>query len=591
MVWFAWKRIRSRSLLLTLIMLLFCFPAPMHAAGGGDEPLVWTAMGMGVVGGLALFLFGMDTLTQALKAAAGTHLQTVLARFTSNRFSGALVGAIVTAVIQSSSVTTVLVVGFVSAGLMTLSQSIGVIMGANIGTTITAQIIAFKITHFSLLFVAIGFPLLFWGRQEQTRHYGGMIFGLGLVFFGMSIMNETMLPLRNYAPFIELMVKMQNPLLGILVGALFTALIQSSSATTGIVIVLASQGFISLSAGIALSLGANVGTCVTAMLASIGKPRVALRAAASHVLFNLAGVVVWIGLIDVLAGISIAISPAYGHLTGVSRVAAEAPRQIANANTLFNIANTLFFIPFTPWLSRLVTRIFPDRLPRSGQPIIAPKFLDNHLLETPSAALNVARMEIGQLGYQVMMMMTMAKVALEKQSEDLYREIEKADDLADILHHAILEYLNRIGKSPLTEVQAQDYFRLTQAADTLEGIGDILESDLSRLGLRMVRNGLQPSVTTQQIMEILHGQIFKALEAAVRAVVDNDQLAAQDVLSLRSAVNDAVDQAFQQQTRSLAQSELTRLQTLQLEFEMTDKLKQIYSLSKRIARLYVPREV
>jgi len=584
-------KITDLTLRLALIMGFLFFPLPVVAAGNLNESIAWSGMTMGVFGGLALFLFGMDTLTDALKAAAGTQLQSVLARFTTNRFSGALVGALVTAVIQSSSVTTVLVVGFVSAGLMTLSQSVGVIMGANIGTTITAQIIAFKVTHFALVFIAIGFPMLFWGRQEQTRHYGGMIFGLGLVFFGMSIMNDAMVPLRNYPPFIELMVRMQNPLLGIAVGALLTALIQSSSATTGIVIVLASQGFITLPAGIALALGANVGTCVTAMLAAIGKPRVALRAAASHVLFNLAGVFVWVGLIDFLAEIAMSVSPVYDHLSGIAQVAAATPRQIANANTLFNVVNTLLFIPFTPWLGRLVTRIFPDKRPRKGQPIITPKFLDNHLLDTPSAALNVARMEVGQLGYQVMMMMSMSRTALEKHSEELFREIEKADDLADILHRSILEYLNSIGKSQLTDSQAKDYFKLTQATDTLEGIGDILESDLSRLGLQMIQGGLHPSATTLNILDSLHAQVYKALEAAVQAVVDNDQQLAQDVLSLRSTVNDAVDNAFQQQTKSLARSDRGHLQTLQLEFEMTDKLKQIYSLSKRIARLYVPREV
>lgn len=407
----------------------------------------------------------------------------------------------------------------------------------------------------------------------------------------MSIMNDAMTPLRNYPPFIELMIRMQNPLLGIAVGALFTALIQSSSATTGIVIVLASQGFMTLPAGIALALGANVGTCVTAMLATIGKPRVALRAAASHVFFNLAGVFVWVGLIDFLAEIAISVSPVYDHLNGILKVAAETPRQIANANTLFNVVNTLLFIPFTPWLGRLVTRIFPDKLPHKGQPIISPKFLDNHLLDTPSAALNVARMEVGQLGYQVMMMMTMSRTALEKHSEELFREIEKADDLADILHRSILEYLNRIGKSQLTDSQAKDYFKLTQATDTLEGIGDILESDLSRLGLQMIQGGLHPSATTLHILDSLHTQVFKALEAAVQAVVDNDQQSAQEVLTLRSTVNDAVNHAFQQQTKSLAKSDPGHLKTLQLEFEMTDKLKQIYSLSKRIARLYVPREV
>ena len=223
----------------------------------------------------------MDQMADALKAVAGERMKTILARLTANRFMGAITGAFVTAVIQSSSVTTVLVVGFITAGLMSMAQSIGIIMGANIGTTITAQIIAFKVTEAALLMIAVGFTLLFTSKQEQIRHYGSILMGLGLVFFGMSVMSDAMAPLRTYPPFLELMTRMDNPLIGILTAALFTALVQSSSATTGIIIVMASQGFISLQAGIALAMGANIGTCVTAMLASIGKPREAVRAALS----------------------------------------------------------------------------------------------------------------------------------------------------------------------------------------------------------------------------------------------------------------------------------------------------------------------
>ena len=233
---------------------------------------------MGLFGGLALFLYGMEQMSESLKAVAGERMKSILSRLTSNRLMGAITGAFVTAIIQSSSVTTVLVVGFITAGLMSLSQSIGIIMGANIGTTITAQIIAFKITKFALLMVAVGFGMLFFGKRERIRQYGTGLMGLGLVFFGMAVMGDAMKPLRSYQPFLDWMIHMETPVVGILVGALFTALIQSSSATTGIVIVMATQGLISLTAGIAVIFGANIGTCVTALLASIGRPREALRA-------------------------------------------------------------------------------------------------------------------------------------------------------------------------------------------------------------------------------------------------------------------------------------------------------------------------
>ncbi|HEY5674962.1 MAG TPA: Na/Pi cotransporter family protein [Malonomonas sp.] len=574
-----------------LMLLLALFPFAAAAAESATVDLAWAGMSMGMFGGLALFLLGMEQMSDGLKAAAGVRMQSILGKLTSNRFSGVGVGALVTAVIQSSSVTTVLVVGFVSAGLMTLGQSIGVIMGANIGTTITGQIVAFKVTELALAFIAVGFATVFIARQEKLKQYGGILLGLGLVFFGMNVMSEAMYPLRGYQPFLELMQQMENPLLGIVVGALFTALIQSSSASIGIVIVMASQGFVSLPAGIALALGADVGTCVTALLASLGKPRVAIRAAVFHVIFNVVGVLIWVGFVDQLGQLALWVSPLQGELTGVARLAAETPRQIANANTLFKVANTLLFIGFTPQLAKLVTWLVAEKEPAAVQPIVVPKYLEEQLLDTPSAALGLVRLELGHLGEQVQFMMLMSRQALESRDPALFREIEKADDASDILHAAIVAYLSRLGKRQLTNAEAQEYFQLSQAADTLEGIGDVLETDLSALGLRMISKDLRPSATTLLILQTLHEEVYQALESAVRAIVNNDQRAAHEVLALRTAINQGEEAAFRRKSESLAISGAERLETLQVEFELTDKLKRIYSLCKRIARLYVPKEV
>ncbi|MCA9431844.1 MAG: Na/Pi cotransporter family protein, partial [Candidatus Omnitrophica bacterium] len=282
----------------------------------------------------------MGQMTDALKQATGKGLRNVLARLTTNRFSGVFSGAFVTTLTQSSSVTTVLLVGFVSAGLMTLQQTVGVIMGANIGSTVTAQIIAFDISRYSLLILAIGFAVSALSRDKRISQYGLMVMGLGMVFFGMGLMSQSTYPLRSYPPFIDLMGKMDNPALGILVGAVFTALVQSSAATTGILIVLISQGVITLEAGIVLAFGANIGTCVTALLASVGKPRQALQVALVHILFNVIGVLIWIPLIGYLAEFVRTISPSYPDLPTAERIAREAPRELANAHTFFNVANT-----------------------------------------------------------------------------------------------------------------------------------------------------------------------------------------------------------------------------------------------------------
>jgi hypothetical protein len=254
---------RSRAILIAGAFLLFVIAFPLLAGTGpagaepGTDTIDWFNLGMGLFGGLAMFLFGMEQMSEGLKAAASDTLKDLLSRLTKNRFMGALTGAFVTAVLNSSSVTTVLVVGFISAGFMTLAQSVGVIMGANIGSTFTAQIVAFNITQYALILVSIGFLMLFTGKAENTRHYGSMVMGLGLVFYGMGVMGDAMLPLRSYQPFLDLMVRMENPLLGILIGAVFTGLVQSSAATTGIAIVMASSGLITLPAGIALAFGSK----------------------------------------------------------------------------------------------------------------------------------------------------------------------------------------------------------------------------------------------------------------------------------------------------------------------------------------------
>jgi len=548
-------------------------------------------MALGLFGGLALFLFGMERLTVALKAVAGNRMRDHLERLTTNRVSGAVVGAGVTAILQSSSVTTVLVVGFVSAGLMSLGQSVGVIMGANIGSTITAQIIAFQVVKLALALIAVGYAIQFFGRNEPFRRKGSLLLGFGLVFYGMSLMGTSMAPLRQIPEFFSLAASLETPWLGILVGAFFTAVIQSSAATTGIVIALSSQGLLNLNACIAVALGANIGTCITALLAAIGKPNSALRAAAVHILFNLLGVALWCGFIDQLTTLAVALSPAHPELQGISRLAAETPRQVANAHTLFNVINTALFLPFAGLFARAAEKLLPDRKTEVPGVMIKPKFLDTTLLDTPSMALELARFEIGHLGGQILLMLAESREAFKLREERLFRELEKHDDAADLLYAEISAYLNRIGKRTLSEQESAEYYRLIQAAANLESIGDVLETDLSITGRKMINEGLRPSATMQSLLDDLHQGVYLALESAVQAIASNDMTAAQDVIARRSDIDQRLNAALQRRVESLAQSEAERLSTLNAEFELTDKLKRVYSLSKRIARLWIPKEV
>jgi phosphate:Na+ symporter len=582
---------RSRAIVLAggAALWLLALPGLADAAPGG-EGIDWFRLAMGLFGGLAMFLFGMEQMSEGLKAAAGNKLRDVLARLTKNRVLGALTGAFVTAVLNSSSVTTVLVVGFISAGFMTLTQSVGVIMGANIGSTFTAQIVAFNVTQYALVMVAIGFFMLFTAKQDKTRHYGNMLMGLGLVFYGMGVMGEAMAPLRSYPPFLELMVKMENPALGILVGAVFTGLVQSSAATTGIAIVMAAGGLISLPAGIALAFGANIGTCVTAILASLGKPVEAVRAATVHIIFNIAGVLLWVLFIPQLADFIVAISPASPELTGKARMAADVPRQIANAHTVFNVANTLLFLGFTTYFARLVERLIPER-PEEERLIVRPRYLDEDLVTVPAMALEQVRLEIGHMGEIITGMFSALRTAIAKKDRGRCDTVLKMDDQVDILHDAILEYLSEIRQEPLTDPQSKEFQALMSATLNLENLADVIETDLVEIGKRLIDQEAEPSEATLLLLRDLADRAGQAIKDVVTAVREGDEKAAEDVIAMKDDIRRLAEEFLARQSGRIGVQEARHLELVRLELNLLDKLRRIYTLAKRVAKDFVPQEV
>ncbi|MEL0585601.1 MAG: Na/Pi cotransporter family protein [Candidatus Thiodiazotropha sp. (ex. Lucinoma kazani)] len=573
-------------LILGVIATLLVFP--VFADGGTEKGIEWGVMGMKLFGGLALFLFGMEQMADALKAVAGERMKGILAKLTSNRFMGAATGAFVTAVIQSSSVTTVLVVGFITAGLMSLSQSIGVIMGANIGTTITAQIVAFKVTKAALLMIGVGFSMLFASKQDRIKHYGAMLMGLGMVFFGMSVMSDAMKPLRTYQPFLDLMISMENPLVGILVAAGFTGLVQSSSATTGIVIVMASQGFITLPAGIALAFGANIGTCVTVMLASIGKPREAVRAAMVHVIFNVAGVLVWLMFIPHLAEFVTSFSPTHPELSGIERLGAETPRQIANAHTIFNIANTLIFIWFTAQLARVVEWLIPDRLLEEEGLAVSAKYLDDELLSTPSLALDRVRLEVLHMGEKVQDMLSRIMPAILTGDRKTLDDVAQLDDEVDILYEQIIDYLGKISKQSMTDRQTAEFLALMEAVGDLENIGDTIETNMVALGHERIDHGFSISEPTKQVLNGFHKVVRKSVDGAVQAVSQLNSQVAQSVIAMKEEINKMAESAAVHQASRLVAEEPNRIAAYTTEVDIIEKQKRIYYFAKRMAKSVIP---
>lgn len=420
-----------------------------------------------LLGGLALFLYGMQMMSSGLEAAAGNKMKNILERLTSNRVKGVLVGAGITAVIQSSSATTVMVVGFVSAGLMSLSQAVGVIMGANIGTTVTGQLIALDISAAAPLIAFVGVVLAVFIKKEQLRHIGGIVAGLGVLFIGMDMMSTAMEPLQDSAAFTQAVTTFDNPVIGILVGAGFTALIQSSSASVGILQALATGGLIGLPQAVYVLFGQNIGTCITAVLAAIGTKAEAKRTTIIHLMFNIFG--------TILFTLICMATPFVALMEGLTP--GNGAAQIANVHTIFNVVTTLVLLPFGGQMAKIAVRILPDGEEEAVQshrllylePIDGRK---NHQMGQLSIS-------IGQLNSEVERMLQMTEENIKDAFDDVlcgtcerFEVIAGREAYLDYLDEEISKYIAKV--IPL-EMSASDsrkvsgYFRIVE---NLERIGD-----------------------------------------------------------------------------------------------------------------------
>ncbi len=428
----------------------------------------------GLLGGLAMFLYGMNSMSDALQKAAGEKMKRILGFLTKNPLMGALAGALVTAVLQSSSATTVMVIGFVSAGLMSLPQAISVIFGANIGTTMTAQLMAFKISNYIYPIIFIGFIMNFVFKKEKIRNVGMVIFSFGLLFEGIEVMGGVMKPLASSAIFVELMGKVSEiPVLGVVLGAVMTLVVQSSSATIAVLQNFASQpgpdgihSVIGLAGAIPILFGDNIGTTITALLASIGQSKNAKRTAIAHSTFNITGTILFMFLIRPLAAFVQWISPKGDELDIISR-------QIANAHTTFNVACTLIWLPLIPVMVKIVKFIIRGEDKKNSEGFVA-KYLDDKAMSQPAAAIYMAAKEISRLSVHAGKMIEAMKNAIEKRNitdiRDKYvDEHDKVKELQDI----IVDFITKlISSGNLTEKQAEQAAGLMVVSNNIERIAD-----------------------------------------------------------------------------------------------------------------------
>lgn len=553
-----------------------------HAMEYASLPLV--TMLIGLAGGLALFLHGMTMMSTAMRAMAGSRLKTIMARLAHNRFSALLTGMGITSIVQSSTVTTLIAIGFVSAGVLTLAQALAVIMGAAVGSAVTTQIIAFDVSNLSYVLTAVGFGLSLWTARRVASLAGTVIMGLGVLFIGLGLMSDFMAPLRTYQPFIELMSSMTNPLLGILMGAVFTAVVNSSTATLGVIIALASQGLIPLEAGIALVFGANIGTTITALLAAIGQPRTALQAAVGQVTFKLVLVLVWLPLIGPLEAITRAMSPSADGLALAGQLAYEVPRQVANVHLIVNLSTVLLLLPFTNLLAALIVRVCGDEpVPREADDP-APA-LNKVLFEIPPLAVDSARHEVVRLGERVADQLDEAVRAVLVDDTAAFDVLHSNEARIDHHHGAIVAFLEKLLQPELPGDVTRSAIELVEAADYLEAIGDLVDKEMIPLYLRHAARETRISDEARTRLQALATAVSQELRHALRAVADADPARALSVLEAKAAVRRLERTSFDVERDALTAETLRHLLPNALERELTESLRRVFSLVRRFVRV------
>jgi phosphate:Na+ symporter len=460
-----------------------------------------------LIGGLGLFLFGMGYMGEGLQKSAGSKMKDILAALTKNKLMGVLVGTLVTGVIQSSSATTVMVVGFVNAGLMNLNQAVGIIMGANIGTTVTAFLVSLNITKIATFMVGVGVVIFLAAKKRKVKSIGEVIIGFGILFIGMDIMTEAMEPLQTNSSFTHMMTNFDNPYLGILVGFVMTAILQSSSATTGLLIAVAATGVISFDQAYPIVFGQNIGTCVTALLSSIGANKTAKRAAVIHLLFNVTGTLLFMLILR---------GPVQSLVYKIAPV--DVPKQIALGHIFFNILNVIIMFPFSGLLVKASEFIIRKDVSESDH---VTKYIDERLLVTHSIALTQTAKEVLHLGNLAYKQFETAKEALFENKEESAHKVFEIESKINEINKATLEYLVKLDKVALTNYEKDKLVVLMNSINDIERVGDHIDN-IGELVLYKIENKSNFSEEATQEIKEMFDMTMEAFKYALNAIKSID---------------------------------------------------------------------
>ena len=479
---------------------------------------------LGLIAGLGLFLYGMNLMGNGLQKAAGDRLKKIIELLTSNRFIAVLVGIFVTGVIQSSSATTVMVVGFVNAGIMQLNQAIGVIMGANVGTTVTAQLVSFDLEAIAPVAVGIGVIIHMVTKSEKLKSYAEILIGFGILFVGMTYMKDAMSPLREVQAFKDMLVNFgHNPILGILMGFTLTLLVQSSSASIGILLALASQGMLPLEAALPILYGDNIGTCTTALISSIGASKNAQRAAVMHLTFNIIGTLIFALILN---------RPIMMVVTSIDPT--NIARQIANAHTLFNITNVIIQFPFAGLIVKIAERVIPEK-PEELE-LKTTSFIDLRMLNTPSIALKNTIKECLHMGNKAKYSLENSMIALiDKDRDAAFRTFDTEKEINQ-LERDILEYLIQLSNAAISGEDRAIVDELFNTINDIERVGDHADN-IAELSMYFIEKDLTFSEESIKDINTMYEKVMKTYEMSLQSMREGSSELALKVVKMEEQVD------------------------------------------------------
>jgi len=538
----------------------------------------WVTLIIVFAGGLALFLYGMELMSEGLVKASGSRIRSILNVFTKNRFASFLTGTLTTTVIQSSSAVSVMAISLVESELLMYKQTFGILLGAGIGTTITAQIIAFKLADYSFVIIALGFFMKLFSSKDVLKFTGSALLGFGLLFYGLEVMSDAMVPLRSHESFIQALLKLETPVLGILAGLIFTAIIQSSSAFIGILIVLSTQGLLSLEAAVPLLLGANVGTTATAILASLKSGQEAKRVAVTFFFIKLFGVLLvlpWIysytNLVDHLSN----------YLGGGQM---ELSRKIANAHTLFNIGVSIILLPFANSITGLIMKLMPPKLKVEEQPVDL-IFLKKKLVDQPALALSLAKKETFEMAAGVRKMLELIVAPFILKDKTNLAKIEELEKVTDYYQKAISAYVTQISQQKVSEDLIDESFKINYIVTELEEIADVVYNSLLDRALLWINSDKEFSSEGKTELEKYHAQILGLYDNALNVFKKYDAHSISKLKKENKLLRNLSIELKQKHFLRLSQNIPESVSTTRNHMEIIGNLRAIQSHISNITRL------